>query len=118
MTKILFVDDEFINRELFSINLSKTYNVITADDGPAALQVLEENPDIKVIFSDMRMPQMNGIDFVKEAKRKFQDLKCYILTGFDISTEIQQALNENLIVKYFRKPFNMNLIRSEIEKNI
>ena len=118
MDKILYVDDEFINLQLFEINLSRKYCVYTACDGLVALDILEKNPDIKVVISDMRMPIMTGIEFIKKAKTKFKTIKYYILTGFDITQEIEEAINSGLIVKYFRKPFNLDEIDGEINKII
>lgn len=118
MNKILYVDDELINLQLFEINLSRKYDVYTASDGLIALDILEKNPDIKVVISDMRMPIMNGIEFIKRAKVKFDVIKYYILTGFDITQEIEEAINSGLIVKYFRKPFNLDEIDGEINKII
>jgi len=68
-----------------------------------------------VVISDMKMPQMNGIEFITRARQKRPNIHYYILTGFEITDEIQSALNSKIIRKYFRKPFNMNEISSEIE---
>lgn len=106
-TKLLYVDDESINLLLFEINFSTKYNVLTASSGAKGLEILDLNPDTTVIVSDMKMPSMNGIEFITKAKEKFPKKEFFILTGFDITDEIQDALNTGLIVKYFRKPFNM-----------
>jgi len=60
------------------------------------------------------MPGMNGIEFIKLARHDFPDISYYILTGFDITEEIADALNERIIHKYFRKPFNMKEIELAI----
>ncbi len=112
--KILYVDDETINLQLFKINFSDKYEVLTVESGKEGLDILEKNPETTIIISDMKMPNMNGIEFIKEAKRKYPEKKYFILTGFEITAEIQDALNSKLILKYFRKPFNIN----EIEKTI
>ena len=112
--KILYVDDETINLQLFEINFSDKYVVFTVESGMEGIDILDKNPDIKIIISDMKMPNMNGIEFIKEAKKKYPEKKYFILTGFEITDEIQDALNSKLILKYFRKPFNIN----EIEKTI
>jgi YesN/AraC family two-component response regulator len=114
-TKILYVDDEFLNLELFSINFSEKYEVITATNGFDGLEKLNENKDVSVVISDMRMPGMNGIEFIRKAKQLFPDKKFYILTGFEITNEIQEALNSGLILKYFSKPFNVIDIDSTIQ---
>ncbi len=112
--KIIYVDDEEVNVMLFKINFSIHFEVHTGFSGYEGLELLDKHPDTKVIISDMKMPEMNGIEFIKNAKKKYPEKKYYILTGFNITEEIQDALKSGLIQKYFRKPFNMQ----EIEKAI
>ncbi len=116
--KILYVDDEEINLMIFEINLKTKYNVVTALSGRLGLEVLSQTPDIAVVVSDMRMPVMDGLEFIKKAKELYANITFYILTGFDINEEIQKALNQGLIQKYFQKPFNMKEIDEEIERVI
>ena len=113
-TTLLYVDDESMNVKLFQINFRKKYNVITAESGEEGLKKLKENPETSVVISDMKMPGMNGIEFIKLARQDFPDISYYILTGFDITEEIADALNERIIHKYFRKPFNMKEIEVAI----
>lgn len=113
-TKILYVDDEMLNLRLFQINFKTKYEVLTAYNGNEGLAILEDNPDISVVVSDMKMPNMNGVEFIKKAKEKHPGMKFYILTGFEITNEIQEALSTKLILKYFQKPFNLNEIDSTI----
>lgn len=103
--KILYVDDEQINLLLFQANFKELYNVITAIHGFKGLEVLDNHPETQIIISDMKMPEMNGIEFIKKAKAKYPDKKFYILTGFEITEEIRAALDSGLIIEYFRKPF-------------
>jgi len=114
--KILYVDDEFINLQLFKINFDNKYEVFTAENGITGLEVLDNNPDIIVVISDMKMPLMNGIEFIKKAKEKYSHIRFYILTGFQITEEIQEALNSKLILKYFSKPFNLNKIDATLQE--
>ena len=112
--KILYVDDEEINLLIFKINLSKKYYVVTAENGSQGLKFLESNPDISVVISDMKMPQMNGIEFIRKAREKHPHIKYFILTGFEVTAEINEALSAGLIKKCFRKPFNLNEVDSVI----
>ncbi len=112
--KVIYVDDEEINVMLFEINFSVNFEVYTALNGIEGLELLDKHPDVKVVISDMKMPEMSGLEFVTKAKEKYPEKKFYILTGFEITKEIKNALKSGLIHKYFRKPFNM----LEIEKAI
>ncbi len=113
--KILYVDDEVINLKLFSYNFSEKYEVVTSTCGLEGLECLRKYPDIKIVISDMKMPNMNGLDFIARAKEIYSDKRYYILTGFDINEEIISALNNNLILKYFSKPYNIKEIEDTIE---
>ena len=113
-TSVLYVDDEPINLKLFELNVHCTFNVITALSGFEGLEILKNNPDIPIVISDMRMPRMDGLEFIAKAKEQFPNIIFYILTGYEINEEISEALNDKLINKYFRKPLNYK----EIEKSI
>ena len=111
---ILYVDDEPMNLKLFEINFCKKFNVLTALSGDEGLKILKNNHTINVVISDMKMPGMNGIEFIKKAQSDYPDIKYFILTGFDITDEISRALTNNLIQEYFQKPFNMKEIEASI----
>lgn len=115
-SKILYVDDEVINLKLFEAILEKKYPILTAENGVSGLEVLVKNKDVKIVISDMKMPNMNGIEFIKQAIKIAPHIDFYILTGFEITDQIQEALDTGLIRKYFRKPFNLNEISSEIDR--
>lgn len=115
---LLYVDDEFINLQLFGLNLRRNYTILTADSGAKALEILKNNPEIDIIVSDMKMPQMNGLEFIKTAKEKYSKIKCFILTGYDVTNEIQNAIKAGIILKYFRKPINIPEIVESIDKTI
>jgi two-component system, response regulator, stage 0 sporulation protein F len=115
-TTILYVDDEPINLKLFELNFRSKYNVITALSGTEALDKLNLNLSVSVVISDMRMPGMSGLEFITIAKDTYPNIVYYILTGFDITDEINNALSNRLIHKYFRKPFNFREIESSINE--
>jgi two-component system, response regulator, stage 0 sporulation protein F len=118
---ILYVDDEPINLMLFRAIFERKYTVLTAESGAKGLTLLSQNPGIAGVISDMRMPLMNGIEFIRLARKDFPDIFYFILTGYDITAEISSALNEKLIDRYFQKPFNhINMeesIKEAIEKS-
>lgn len=111
---ILYVDDEPTNLLLFNIHFQKKHKVITSLSGSEGLKILNEQPDINVVVTDMKMPVMNGIEFIKKAKVDFPNVHFYILTGFDLTDEIAEALESKLILKYFSKPFNVGIIEQTI----
>lgn len=115
---ILYVDDEEINLLLFERSFSKKYNVLSAESGEAGLEILEKNENIDVVISDMRMFEMNGIEFITLAKQKYPEKIYFILTGFVFGEEIESALRNKLITNSFSKPFNQEQIESAIHEAI
>lgn len=116
MITLLYVDDEPINLKLFTLNFKSRYNVITAESGFEALDLLRNYPDTQIVISDMKMPGMSGLDFIRKAKESYPKICFFILTGYDITPEIMLALNEFLIHRYFQKPFNMKEIECSINE--
>lgn len=113
---ILYVDDEPINLTVFELNFKRKYKIVTAESGHEGLKKLDDNNEIIIVISDMRMPEMDGLEFINIAKTKYKHVGYFILTGFEITQEISLALSENLIHKYFKKPFDNNEIENAIEE--
>ncbi|MBN1788997.1 MAG: response regulator [Bacteroidales bacterium] len=116
MKTLLYVDDEPINLRLFAINFKNKFHVLSAGSGFEGLSLLKSSPETRIVISDMKMPGMNGIEFIKKVKKEFPEILCFILTGFDITEDIADALNERIILKYFRKPFNIKEIELSIQE--
>ena len=81
--KILFVDDE-VNalssfKRLFFVD--NDIDVYTAKNGPEALKILNYN-EIDLVVSDMRMPQLNGNDFLQYLKDKYPNILRIMLTAY------------------------------------
>ncbi|MBN1117739.1 MAG: response regulator [Bacteroidales bacterium] len=112
--KILYVDDEIINLELFKINFEEDYQVITAESGFEALKIVEKSSDLSIIISDLKMPGMNGLEFISKAKEHDPMYICIMLTAFAESDIMMKAINEELIYRYLLKPWN----REELHKII
>lgn len=112
---ILYVDDEPTNLLLFEINFSRNYNVLSAESGIEGLKKLEGNEDIIIVISDMNMPGMNGVEFIQKAKESHEHVAYFILSGYDLTHDIKNALDTKLIHEYFSKPFNKDKIDKAIQ---
>lgn len=113
---ILYVDDEFINLKLFEVKFGISYHIITAGDGDKGLDLISSFPGVRIVISDMKMPGMNGIEFIKKASEKVPSAAFFIITGFELNDEISQACESGLIRKYFCKPINFNEISVELSE--
>lgn len=114
--KVLYIDDENPNLLLFQLTFRNEFEVLTATSGKEGLRLLEKEPEISVVISDMRMPEMNGLEFVNEARKNHDNLTYCLLTGYGNTEEIETAVESHVIDFCFRKPFNrdeiINLVRS------
>lgn len=109
---VLYIDDEEANLLLFRFSFEGKREVLVANSPEEGLKKLEENKGrIKAVISDMHMPKMNGVQFIEKAKELVSDIPYYILSGYAFNDEIDKALRQNTIQKYFTKPFD----RAEIE---
>ena len=116
-THVLCVDDEPINLLILKKLLGKKYTVITADSGKQGLELLEQNPSIYFIISDMRMPEMDGLEFIRNARESFPDKKYFMLSGFALNEPMQEALDAGLILRYFTKPAKIAEIQAALDKH-
>jgi len=114
---VLYVDDELINQFIFQRTFEAYFNILTATSGEEALRTLELNAaSINVVISDMRMPGMDGLTFIKKAKQNFSKLSYYLLTAFSFNEEIDKAVREQIVRSCFSKPYDVAAVRSEIEQ--
>ncbi|WP_332877326.1 HD domain-containing phosphohydrolase [Massilia sp. S19_KUP03_FR1] len=104
--KVLCVDDEpNILSSLRRLLRANGYQVLTADSGAAGLKILAEE-SVDVIISDMRMPEMNGAQFLATARATWPDTMRLLLTGYSEIQAIQDAINGGEIYRYITKPWD------------
>ena len=114
---ILYVDDEEINLFLFESAFKRSYQVLTASSAKLGLEKLKDAyNDIIVVITDMNMPEMNGVDFIKEARKQFNKVGYFILTGYGFNQEIDQALKDKVVHKFFTKPFQPEQLKQAISE--
>ena len=113
---VLYVDDEETNLFLLRVTFESKYKVVTATSGEEGLEKLEKHKnEIIVVISDMSMPGMSGVEFIKIAKKNHEKISYFILTGYDYNDQIDEALKSNVIQKFFTKPFDAVEIEEAIE---
>jgi response regulator RpfG family c-di-GMP phosphodiesterase len=105
LKKILYVDDEEINLKLFDLSFHQHFEIVTALSAEHGLEIIESDPDINLIISDLRMPGMDGLNFIKEIKSQKPSLVCLLLTGFVDSEVMLEGFNKELIYRYLTKPW-------------
>ncbi len=104
---ILFVDDE--EKVLKSLQrglLDEPYLCLFANSGKEALTILENN-EVHVICTDMRMPEMNGLELLKIVKEKYPTIVRLVLSGYTQVGMLLTAINQGEIFKFITKPWKL-----------
>lgn len=112
---ILYVDDEESNLRIFRTSFKRYYKVHTVSSGEDGIRVLQENP-IDLILTDQKMPEMTGVDFLKQVIQDFPDPVRIIVTGFSDTESIIRAINECGIYQYITKPWKNEELKFIIDK--
>lgn len=102
--KVLFVDDNASVLAAFRRNMRKRFDMITAESAAEALKILKEERDIAIIVSDMKMPQMNGIEFLEKAIEIAPDAIRIMLTGNADQETATEAVNRGHVYRFLNKP--------------
>ncbi len=105
---VLFVDDE--QRVLKSIKrglIGEPYRTIFAASGMEALEILAEKP-VEVIVSDMKMPEMNGLELLQEVAKRHPEIIRLVLSGYSHTSTVLAAVNEGRIFRYITKPWRID----------
>src|ERR1051325_7035094 len=104
--RILVVDDEASIRDLLSKTLALAeYEVDAAPDGRAALDRMRMYP-YDLLIADLKMPGMDGLTVIREAKRYKSDLPVIIITGYSTEASAIEAVNLG-VSGYLTKPFRV-----------
>jgi len=104
--RILVVDDEASIRDLLSKTLALAeYDVDVAPDGRSALERMRLYP-YDLLIADLKMPGMDGLTVIREAKRYKSDLPVIIITGFSTESSAIEAVNLG-VAGYLTKPFRV-----------
>jgi excisionase family DNA binding protein len=105
-SRVLVVDDESSIRELLQKTLALAeYDVDIAPDGRAALERLRLG-NYDLLIADLKMPGMDGLTLIREAKRLKTDLPVIIITGFSTDSSAIEAVNLG-VAGYLTKPFRV-----------
>ncbi|MGE3274190.1 MAG: response regulator [Vicinamibacterales bacterium] len=104
--RVLVADDEASIRELLSKTLALAeYDVDTAPDGRAAVERLRLG-HYDLLIADLKMPGLDGLSLIREAKRLKADLPVIIITGFSTESSAIEAVNLG-VAGYLTKPFRV-----------
>src|SRR5207247_2110489 len=111
------VDEERRMRELLAIGLRREgYEVLLADNGRAAIGLLEREP-VDLLISDIKMGDMSGVEVLRAAKRIDPDILGIMITAF-ASTETAVEAMRLGACDYLSKPFEVDLLKMKVREKI
>ncbi|HSW38641.1 MAG TPA: HD domain-containing phosphohydrolase [Acidobacteriota bacterium] len=102
--KILCVDDDENILAAYQRQMRKQFQIETALGGPAGLQMLASGQSYAVVISDLRMPEMNGIEFLEKVRETTPDTVRIMLTGNADLEAAAEAVNKGNIFRFLTKP--------------
>ena len=110
MHKILIVDDEsFICENLERILQEENYGTVTVQQGQAALKALQDH-SIDLVFLDLKLPDIPGLDVLRNIKEMDPDLFVIVMTGYASVESAVEALKLGAY-DYIKKPFKADVIK-------
>jgi DNA-binding NtrC family response regulator len=118
---ILALDDDFDIVTLVKFTLQKHgFSVFAFTDPLVALEHFNLNlKDYNIVISDMRMPGMNGNEFVKKVKEIKSEVKVILMSAFEITDrEFHQVLQSITIDAFLQKPFSIKQLEHLIEQQL
>lgn len=119
--KLIVVDDEKDVQFLFQQKFRKEIKageiqIRYAFDGPSALKLIEslDSPIDYLILSDINMPEMTGIELLKEIKSRYPTLKVVMITAYGDENNYNLA-KQHGADEYFTKPLEFSLLKSKLD---
>jgi DNA-binding NtrC family response regulator len=113
---VLFVDDDpALLRMIRRALLGRSFEIVTVSSGPEALDVMASRR-IDVLVTDLEMPQMNGIELMRIARRRFPGTLRTVLTGAATLETTLEAINQCEVVRFFPKAFEPEVFATAIYK--
>jgi excisionase family DNA binding protein len=104
--RVLVVDDEPDVLDMVAKGLAQKYDVETADDGKSALDRLRSE-EYDLLITDLKMPGLDGLSVIREARRQVADLPVLIITGNSTEASAIEAINIGGVFGYLTKPFRI-----------
>jgi adenylate cyclase len=115
---ILMVDDEpdldLLIRQRFRKEISQGhYDFTFARNGREALAILQDHPEIKIVVTDLHMPQMNGIELLIQVRNRFPHTKNLVISAYGDQQNVSMARNAGAI-DFLTKPINFIEFESKL----
>lgn len=111
---ILFVDDEQNVLDGLRRMLGRTLNITTAQSGAEGLEIIRTSGPFAVVLADMRMPEMDGIEFLCQVRKLSPDTVGMMLTGNSDQETAKNAVNRSRVFRFLTKPCAPDVLRDAL----
>ena len=112
--KVLIVEDQLTNRQyLDAVLKSEQFELLHAVNGREGLERFRENPDIQLILMDIKMPEMDGFEALKEIRKLNTKVPVYALTAHAMSSDKEACMKAGFDA-YFAKPIDKKMLMEKI----
>jgi|MudIll2142460700_1097286.scaffolds.fasta_scaffold696730_1 CheY-like chemotaxis protein len=108
LKRILVVDDDQGILDSFDVLLGDRYDLVKAENGYEALQILESNPPT-LMFLDIRMPGLSGIDLMRKVHKDQKDVRVVVITATNQEKTEEEARSLG-VIGYLKKPLDISEI--------
>jgi CheY-like chemotaxis protein len=109
--KLMIVDDDPEVRVIVAEFLEDFgYDVIQASGAHEALGLLDSTPDLRMMITDIRMPDMSGIELADRATERHRDLKVILISGYFVAQQVER--------RFLRKPFRMRDLEAAVRAEL
>jgi len=115
--RLLLVDDEPANLELFAVHFEDDYDIRTAANASEGLEILQSE-DIGLILTDERMPGMSGIEFLARVAELYPDTIRIIVSAYGDADRLFRALNVGRAHEYVLKPWKAEEMRECVDRGL
>ncbi|MHB8987729.1 MAG: hypothetical protein CVU58_01730 [Deltaproteobacteria bacterium HGW-Deltaproteobacteria-16] len=112
--RLLFIDDEEINRSNFLETFGDEYEILLAGSGEEALEIMARESNLALILSDQRMPGISGAEVLAQARELAPKAERIMITGYSEPDDIMAAINQGQVYRYILKPWTSGELRIAI----
>ncbi len=118
LARVLCVDDEPNLLEAVRRHLRRQFEVETAERGARALEMLRAGPPFAVVVSDLRMPEMDGVELLRRVGELYPDTTRIMLTGNAELSAAMRAVNDGHVFRFLTKPCSPDDLMAAVQSGV
>lgn len=115
---ILFIDDEEMALLTFKNLFKRDFTVYTVRRGEEALKFVDDHPELALIVSDQRMPEMTGVELLRQVSQKRPEIVRMLITAYTEMETVIDAINQGNVYRYITKPYNEEELKQILMQGI